>query len=108
MSKRRTDFEKYVPYLLILPALSYLIFFIGYPLVQALYLALFPNGRFSMENIDYLFTSPFSRFEEAFTNTTLLVIVIIPIQVAIAIGLAMLFNMKFPGETQHYTLLFYP
>jgi len=98
MSKSRRDFERYIPYLLILPALSYLIFFIGYPLIQALYLALFPYGRFSMENIDYLFTSPFSRFEEAFANTIILVITIIPIQVAIAIGLAMLFNMKFPGR----------
>ena len=90
--------EKYLPYILIAPALGYMLFFIGYPLIQAIYLAFTKNGALSLENLDYLLHSSFSKFYEALTDTFLLVIVIIPIQVAIALGLAMLFNIKFKGR----------
>ncbi len=100
--------EKYLPYILIAPSLAYLLFFIGYPLAQGLYLAFTENGAFSLENIEYLLNSPFSKFWEALTDTFLLVLVIIPIQVAIALGLAMLFNMKFWGRNTALYLVILP
>ncbi len=90
--------EKYLPYILIAPALAYMLFFIGYPLAEGLHLAFTVNGVFSLQNVEYLISSPFSKFWDALTDTFLLVLVIIPIQVAIALGLAMLFNMKFPAR----------
>lgn len=55
-------FERYVPYLLITPVLIYMVFFIGYPLIQAIGMAFFENGHFTTANIDYLLHSPLSKF----------------------------------------------
>ncbi len=99
---------KLVPYILIAPALAYLLFFIGYPLAQAIYVAFTKEGVITAENINYLLNSPFSKFTEALVNTTLLVITIIPIQVAIAVGLAMLFNIRFPGRNAALYLIILP
>ncbi len=91
--------SKYTPYLLILPTLVYMLFFIGYPLVQGIMLAFFDEkGRFTWENVEYLLNGPGSLFWDALKYTILLAIVIIPIQVGVAFGLALLFNLKFPGK----------
>lgn len=108
MATRPPRLERYIPYILITPSLAYLLFFIGYPLAQALYLAFTEHGAFSLKNIYYLLHSPFSKFTEALVNTSLLVVVIIPIQVAIALGLAMLFNIKFPGRNAALYLVILP
>lgn len=103
-----SSLEKYTPYLLIAPSLAYLLFFIGVPIAQAIYLAFTENGAFTMKNIDYLLYSPLSMFREALKYTFLLAITIIPIQVAIALGLAMLFNIRFPGRSAALYLVILP
>jgi multiple sugar transport system permease protein len=85
-----------LPYLLILPAFAYLMFFVGYPLVQAIYLAFTKNGAFSLDTLrrtvsDYYFWS-------ALKYTIALGGVIVPIQVALAIVLALLVNKAFKGK----------
>ncbi len=91
--------SKYVPYLLILPTIAYMLFFIGYPLAQGIRLAFFDDqGRFTTENLDFLLNGPGSMFWDALKYTVLLALVIIPIQVSVAFGLALLFNLKFPGK----------
>jgi len=91
--------SKYTPYFLILPTLAYMVFFIGYPLVQGIMLAFFDEqGRFTLENVNYLLYGPGSLFWDALKYTILLAAVIIPIQVSIAFGLALLFNLRFPGR----------
>lgn len=85
-----------LPYLLILPAFAYLMFFVGYPLVQALYLAFTKNGAFSLDTLrrtvsDYYFWS-------ALKYTIALSAVIVPIQVGLAIVLALLVNKAFKGK----------
>ncbi|MBO8144603.1 MAG: sugar ABC transporter permease [Thermodesulfobacterium sp.] len=85
-----------LPYLLILPAFAYLMFFVGYPLVQALYLAFTKNGAFSLDTLrrtvsDYYFWS-------ALKYTIALGAVIVPIQVGLAIVLALLVNKAFKGK----------
>ncbi|WP_048151345.1 carbohydrate ABC transporter permease [Palaeococcus ferrophilus] len=85
-----------LPYLLILPAFAYLMFFVGYPLVQALYLAFTKNGAFSLDTLrrtvsDYYFWS-------ALKYTLALGAVIVPVQVALAIVLALLVNKAFKGK----------
>ncbi len=91
--------EKYIPYLLLLPTLAYMLFFIGYPLAEGIKLAFFnERGEFTLENVNYMLNGPGSMFWDALKYTLLLAAVIIPVQVSIAFGLALLFNMKFPGR----------
>ena len=85
-----------LPYLLILPAFAYLLFFVGYPLLQALYLAFTQNGAFSLDTVrrtinDYYFWS-------AFKDTLPFAAVIIPIQLFLAIVFALLLNNAFKGK----------
>lgn len=91
-------FEKYIPYLLIAPVLIYMVFFIGYPLIQAISMAFFENGHFTTANIDYVLHSPLSKFWDALKFTLLLAAAIIPIQIAIALGISLLFNVSFKGH----------
>ncbi|HDD26384.1 MAG TPA: sugar ABC transporter permease [Acidilobales archaeon] len=100
--------ERYVPYILIAPALAYLLFFIGYPLAQAIVLAFIKEGGFTLENINYLLYSPSSKFFEALYFTLLLALVVIPIQVAIALGLATLLNIKFRGRNAALYIIILP
>lgn len=93
MAKPSRYMEKLTPLILIAPSLAYLLFFISYPLFHTFHLV------FTSKNIGYLLTSPSSNFIPALVNTLLLVAVIVPIQVAVALGLAMLFSMKFPGKS---------
>ncbi len=91
--------SNYIPYLLLLPTLAYMLFFIGYPLVEGVALAFFDEqGHFTWANVNYLLYDPGSLFWDALKYTILLAAVIIPIQVSVAFGLALLFNAKFPGK----------
>jgi len=91
--------EKYLPYFLIAPALSYLLFFIGYPLSQAVLLAFTDSqGHFTLAHVNYLLYSPQSMFYDALKDTLALAAVIIPIQVMIALGLSLLLSSSFVGR----------
>ena len=91
--------EGALPYLLVAPALGYMAFFIGYPLVEGVRLAFIDeNGGFTMENVDYLLYSPYSKFWDALKYTLALAGVIIPIEVALALGLSLLLSSRFRGR----------
>lgn len=107
-TRKNLFLEKCTPYLLLLPALTYLLLFIGVPVAQAIYMAFTEEGTFTTKNIDYLLNSPLSMFKEALKYTFLLAVTIIPIQVAIALGLAMLFNIRFPGRNVALYLVILP
>ncbi|ASI99069.1 carbohydrate ABC transporter permease [Thermococcus celer] len=85
-----------LPYLLILPAFAYLLFFVGYPLVQALYLAFTKNGALSLDTVRRTVNNYY--FWSALKNTIALAAVIVPIQVALAVVLALLLNKAFKGR----------
>jgi len=106
--ERSRGIEGLVPYLLVFPALGYLLFFIGVPLAEALYMSLTSGGSFSLSNFDYLLHSPFSEFVPALKNTFLLAVIVIPIQAAIAIGLAMLLNTRFWGRNAALYIVILP
>ena len=96
LSKPRSFLDKFIPYLLISPALVYLVFFIGYPLIQAILLAFFDDmGRPTLEYIQILLNDIY--FSDAVKYTLLLASVAIPIQLAIAVALALLINTKIRG-----------
>lgn len=87
--------KKYIPYFLCLPAILYLIIFIGYPLVQAFVLAFTKSMRFSLDNFRYVITS--QGFIEALKNTLILSGIIIPLQIILALSLALFVNKRFKG-----------
>jgi len=86
-----------VPYLLFLPTLVYLAVFMAYPLVQALILTFTSEGGagLTLANWHSVFSDP--MFWEALKNTLLLTGVIIPLQVLLALLLALFVNSKFRG-----------
>ncbi|USS39851.1 sugar ABC transporter permease [Thermococcus aggregans] len=88
--------SSYLPYFLILPAFAYLLFFVGYPLVQALYIAFTQNGQFSLATVRKTFADPY--FWEALKYTLALAGVIVPTQVGLAIILALAVNRAFKGK----------
>ncbi|EHR78763.1 ABC transporter permease [Thermococcus litoralis DSM 5473] len=88
--------SSYIPYLLILPAFAYLLFFVGYPLVQALYTAFTQNGQFSLATVRKTFADPY--FWEALKYTIALAGVIVPTQVGLALILALAVNRAFKGK----------
>ena len=84
-------------HLLVAPALGYMLFFVGYPLVEGLRLAFTgPGGGFSLENLHYFLYE--SRFREALLVTSLLVATVIPIEVVLALLLSLLFYRSFRGR----------
>ncbi|WP_456366891.1 carbohydrate ABC transporter permease [Thermococcus sp.] len=88
--------SKYLPYLLLLPAVAYLLFFIGYPLIQALNLAFFSNGHLSAANIHRAVGNP--TFLNALKYTIALGAVIIPVQIVLALILALIMIRTFKGK----------
>ena len=92
--------ESLIPTLLILPALVYLVIFIGYPIVGTFQLA-FSNPKGWFENFREVFSS--KDFQNAFLNTLILGIIVIPIQFILAMMFALLINKKWKG----YKILLY-
>jgi len=88
--------SKYLPYLLILPAIVYLLFFIGYPLVQAIILAFTHNGHLSLYNFRSALATP--TFIPAFKYTLALAAVIIPTQLFLALILSLIMTRTFKGK----------
>jgi len=85
------------PYLLFLPTLIYLAVFLAYPLAKALIMVITPEGggSYTLANIYAVMND--STFWEALKNTVLLAAVIIPLQVFLALMLALFVNTKFKG-----------
>lgn len=92
--------SKTIAWLLILPTLLYLGIFIGYPLFSTFVFALSGEKK-AFDTFVEMFKS--KLFWDAFKYTLFLAGVIIPIQLVLAIALALLINTKFKG----YTFLLY-
>jgi len=87
------EIDRVMPYLLVAPALAYLFFFIGYPLISGVRLAFFTeDGRFTLENINYLLNSPLSRFKDALVYTLVITGIVVSIEFVLALLLAFFFN----------------
>ncbi|MGQ9855976.1 MAG: carbohydrate ABC transporter permease [Fervidobacterium sp.] len=89
-----------IPFLLILPSVAYLFLFIGFPIIGTFQLA-FINTQGPLENFKIVLSS--RDFWNALINTLILGLVVIPIQFAFAIALAILVNKKWKG----YQILLY-
>jgi multiple sugar transport system permease protein len=82
--------ERLVPYLLIAPSVLFLLVFFAWPLAEAILLAVRGPAGFTLENFSRMAAD--LNFRDAVQNTLLLVAVIVPLQVVLALGLAVLVN----------------
>jgi multiple sugar transport system permease protein len=86
------------PYLLLLPATLFLAVFFLWPMVQALVLALQDSaGTFTLDNLRRMVNDV--NFADAVRNTLVLLAVIVPLQVVVALIMALLINagLRFRG-----------
>lgn len=81
--------ERYIPYVLILPSVLFLLFLFAWPLVEALLLSVRGSGgQWTLENFQRMAADLY--FRDALKYTLLLTVVIVPLQVVMALGMAML------------------
>ena len=87
-----------LPYWLILPTLGYLALFFAWPMVKSFQLAFQgPTGAWTTAPVRMMFKDP--AFGDALKFTLLLVAVIVPLQFALALGMALLVNTKLRGNS---------
>src|SRR2546428_6957396 len=93
--RARTD--QFLPFALLLPSIGFLGILIVIPMVQALFLAVMAEGGgFSLENFQRMFADV--NFSDAWRNTLLLLILIVPLQIVLALCMALLINSRFRGH----------
>ena len=96
LPRRRRRWEL-LPYWLILPTVLYLGFFFVWPMIQGFGLALQDEaGDWSLGAFRTMVDDP--GFGEAMGFTFLLILVIVPIQFVLAMGMALLLNAKLRGS----------
>ena len=88
--------QGWAPYLLLVPSLVFLAVFFATPMFQAFGLAFqAPGGGYGLGAVQRMIGDV--RFGRALTTTLLLVVAIIPIQFALAIGMALVVNARLKG-----------
>ncbi len=86
----------WAPYALLAPSLVYLAVFFALPMVNAFGLAFQGDeGGYSLEPIRRMLGD--ERFAKALTTTLLLVVIIVPIQFVVAMGMALVVNARLKG-----------
>lgn len=87
----------WLPILLVLPTVLFLAAFFAYPMVQALVLSVRgPEGAITLRYFQAMATDTY--FAGAIRNSLLLTAIVIPVQVAIALVIALLVNARFRGH----------
>jgi multiple sugar transport system permease protein len=95
---RRRRRAEWTPYLLLLPSALFLLVFFLWPMLQALVLVLQNSaGAFSLDNMRLMVNDV--NFWDAFRNTLVLLVIIVPLQVVVALIMALLINggLRFSG-----------
>ncbi|PZA07262.1 MULTISPECIES: carbohydrate ABC transporter permease [unclassified Meiothermus] len=80
--------ERYIPYLLVLPSVIFLLFLFAWPLVEALLLSVRGSEGWTLEHFQRMAADLY--FKDAVKYTVLLAVVVVPLQVILALGMAML------------------
>ena len=97
MKRMRARTEELLPYALLLPSILFLALLILIPMVQALLLAIqAESGGFTMEYIDRMRGDV--NFSDAWRNTLLLIVLIVPLQIVLALAMALLIHSRFRGH----------
>lgn len=93
----RTRTDRFLPFALLLPTIAFLTLLIVIPMVQALVLSVMAEGGgLTIDNFQRMVADV--NFSEAWRNTLLLLILIVPLQVVLALLMALLINSRFRGH----------
>jgi multiple sugar transport system permease protein len=93
----RTRAEHFLPFALLLPSVAFLALLILVPMFQALLLSVMAeSGGFTLDHFERMLADV--NFSEAWRNTLLLLLLIVPLQVTLALVMALLINSRFPGH----------
>ncbi len=96
--KRRRRRFNYTPFLLLLPATLFLAIFFLYPMLQSFIIAFQDSqGGFTFDNIDTMVKD--TNFGDALKYTLLFIVIIVPLQVVLALIMALVINtgLKWAG-----------
>src|SRR5437764_8575938 len=93
----RARTEELLPYALLLPSILFLALLILLPMVQALLLAVqADSGELTGEYLQRM--SGDVNFSDAWKNTLILIVLIVPLQIVLALAMALLVNSRFKGH----------
>src|SRR6195256_1243284 len=97
MMRIRARTEDILPFALLLPSVIYLGLLILIPMIQALLLAVqADSGEFTTEFLQRMTVDV--NFNDAWRNTILLIVLIVPLQIVLALAMALLINSRFKGH----------
>ena len=80
--------DRYLPYLLILPSVLFLLVFFGWPLLSALVLAFREGEGVGLGNFRRMAQDLY--FGDALRNTLFLTAIVVPLQLALALAMGLL------------------
>jgi multiple sugar transport system permease protein len=86
----------WAPYALLIPSLVFLVLFLASPMFQSFGLALRDEAGWSLDSIRRMLDD--AEFFEALRTTVLLLVLIIPLQFVVAMGMALIVNSKLRGS----------
>jgi multiple sugar transport system permease protein len=90
------------PWLLLAPSLVFMVLLFGWPLVQGILTAFRSGGMFSLDNWERMWNDAY--FGRALRNTLLLTVIVVPVQVVLAIGMALLLQSRPKFAGTHFYL----
>ena len=103
----RTRTGSLLPLTLLFPSMLFLAVFILVPMAQAVLLSVATeDGGFSLANFGRMFAD--ASFNDAWRNTFLLLLLIVPLQVALALAIALLVNSRFRGHRLFFLIYTLP
>jgi multiple sugar transport system permease protein len=103
----RTRTGSLLPLTLLLPSMLFLAVLIFVPMAQAVVLSLATDeGGFSLGNFGRMLAD--ANFNDAWRNTFLLLLLIVPLQVALALAVALLVNSRFRGHRWFFLIYMLP
>ena len=93
----RTRTGQLLPFTLLFPSIAFLAVLVLVPMAQAIFLSIVTeDGGFSLETFQHMFAD--ATFGDAWRNTFVLLLLIVPLQVALALAIALLVNSRFRGH----------
>lgn len=88
--------RRYEPYLLLLPSILYLLLFFGWPMIRGVGLVFTENGQWTLKHIERMVNDV--NFWPALKTTLFFVVMLIPLQFALALTMALLMTAKLRGS----------
>jgi multiple sugar transport system permease protein len=103
----RTRTPQLLPFTLLFPSMAFLAVLILVPMAQAIFLSIVTaDGGFSLETFRHMFAD--ATFGNAWRNTFVLLLLIVPLQVALALAIALLVNSRFRGHRLFFLIYSVP